>query len=295
MPSAFARIAVPVDGSPASRRGLAFAITLARDGGALSLAGVVDAANLLVPQAEGALTDPGLAIEAVEADTRATVRDAVAQVREAGVLVEGFILYGERVNAFAAFAHEQHADAIVIGTNGRTGIARAVLGSMTEGLLLCAEMPVIAVHADDAVRDGPVLVAFDGSAPARAAFDVALHVARARGRRLILAHILTKQQQREEAERFLAAVVEPARAAGVTVEVIVEVGAPASALIAVADRHACSAIVTGTRALPSLERFVLGSVATALVEHAHVPVLVARAPSATAGQSRRSAVTYAKV
>ena len=295
MPSAFARIAVPVDGSPASRRGLEIAITLARDGGALSLAGVVDTANLLLPQAEGALNDPGMAIEAAEADMRATVHGALVRVREGGVPGEGFVIYGERVDAFAAFAHEQHAEAIVIGTNGRTGIARAVLGSMTEGLLLTAAMPVIAVHADDAVRDGPVLVAFDGSAPARAAFEVALRVALARGRQLVLAHILTKRESRDEAERALAAAAAPARAAGVSVEVIVGDGYPAAALIAAADGRACSSIVTGTRALPSLERFVLGSVATALVEHAHVPVLIARASSAPVGQSRRSAVTYAKV
>jgi nucleotide-binding universal stress UspA family protein len=295
MPPAFARIAVPVDGSPASRRGLEFAITLARDGGALVLASVVDTADLLLPQAEGALSDPGPAIAAADRDARATVRRAAAHVREAGVSVEGFVLSGERVEAFEAFAHERHAEAIVIGTNGRTGIARAVLGSMTEGLLVSADMPVIAVHADDAVREGPVLVAFDGSAPARAALEVALHIARARGRKLVLAHILTKHQQREEAERALTAVAEPVRTAGVTVEVMVEDGDPAAALIAAADQRVCAAIVTGTRALPSLERFMLGSVATVLVEHAHVPVLVARAPRAPADQSRRSAVTYAKV
>jgi nucleotide-binding universal stress UspA family protein len=49
-----------------------------------------------------------------------------------------------------AVAEEVDADMVVIGTHGRKGIARALLGSVAEKILRTSTRPVLAIHAHDA-------------------------------------------------------------------------------------------------------------------------------------------------
>ena len=76
------------------------------------------------------------------------------------------------------------------------------------------------------------------------------------------------------------AAIAPARdqlaAAGLTPELHVLVGDPATAITDFADSHACSQILIGTHGNSGLTGTLLGSVAMKVVHHAHVPVLLVR-------------------
>ena len=137
----FKKILVPLDGSRLAEAALWQAVDL---GGA---AGV--AYSLL--RAAEAHTLPGA--DPVEAQVSA-VREAeeylegvARRLRERGVsAVETHVWYGAPAGAIAEAAKVQKVDLIVMSTHGRSGLARAVMGSVAEGVLRHAPCPVFVIR-----------------------------------------------------------------------------------------------------------------------------------------------------
>lgn len=148
----FKRILVPVDGSPTSDRGLAHAIKLARSQkAALCVLHVVD---------EGAIVqhaDLGAAVDVIE-KLLASLRDggskiiAKAEARAAKQGIKARAILVENVarnvaDLIVENAGKWRADLIVMGTHGRRGITRMVMGSAAEGVVRSAAVPVLLVRA----------------------------------------------------------------------------------------------------------------------------------------------------
>ena len=79
------------------------------------------------------------------------VRDA----RNAGVTAEFLVWEGEPGSSIAAAAEAEHADLVVVGTRGRSGAERMLLGSVSDHVVRHAECPVLVVrpstrHAESA-------------------------------------------------------------------------------------------------------------------------------------------------
>jgi len=145
----FKRILVPVDGSAASAKGLAMAIRLAKDNrGRLLLLHVVEEYPILAAPEAGAAIDR-LLNEMVLAGKR-TLRSIARRVDGAGVraqtqLVEQFT--GRFADAVVREAKRWKADLIVMGTHGRRGVKRALLGSDAETVVRYSTLPVLLVPA----------------------------------------------------------------------------------------------------------------------------------------------------
>jgi hypothetical protein len=78
------------------------------------------------------------------------------QVDFDGVPVETFCVAGYCPAAIYGAAAKQSADLIIISTHGRTGLRRALIGSVAEGTLRNAACPVLVVPSFSRVRKGPV-------------------------------------------------------------------------------------------------------------------------------------------
>lgn len=150
----YQRILVPVDGSAAADAGLAEAIRLARTIGAtLRIVHVLD----LRPQAGGFDTSLGYTGDVIELQREsgtALLKDAASKVREAGVPLETRMVetYAARASELiVAEAASSKAELIVMGTHGRRGVSRLVLGSDAEQVLRHSPVPVLLVHG----RPGP--------------------------------------------------------------------------------------------------------------------------------------------
>ncbi|MDB5071449.1 MAG: UspA domain protein [Candidatus Eremiobacteraeota bacterium] len=276
MKPVFAHMTVPVDGSTTSDCGVTFALELARDGGRVSFCSVVDPSLVCVPAMQGAAVNPGPMLEVLDEDAVFFCRRAQDAAEKQGIDCTTQVLHGLCTDQIRSFAAHNGSDAIVIGTHGRTGIARAALGSIAEGIVRHSHVPVVCVHEDDEMRTGPVAVAMDQSPAAQAALDVAISIAAARGMASMIVYVCGPAPNAERVNALLENAAERARNSGIVTQLVLRQGDPADELLAAADEDDCCMLVMGTHGRSALARFVLGSVAAAVVERAHIPVVTVR-------------------
>jgi nucleotide-binding universal stress UspA family protein len=159
----FHRILVPIDGSPTSNRGLDKAIGLASDQHAkILLLHVVD--ELAVTGgADSMMSIPPSYIDqfmrALRAAGRKLLTRAEAKVRKHGIEVEVVLVetLGRRVaDLIVRQAKKWPADIVVLGTHGRRGLSRVVMGSDAELVLRETPVPVLLVRSPLRPRKGRV-------------------------------------------------------------------------------------------------------------------------------------------
>jgi nucleotide-binding universal stress UspA family protein len=276
---AFRTLVVPVDGSATSDRGVAFALELVAADGRIAFCSVVDALAAALPVSAGVATyDPSPLLAALESDADRFCRSAAAVADKRGIANDRTTLHGTCVDEITAFASANAADAIVIGTHGRSGVSWLVLGSVAEGLLRVSTVPVVTVHLGDDVRTGPLLVAFDASPAARCALDLAIAIASAHTMRVLILAVAPSREELDDRASLASEAVRLVKLAGLDVRGVVEEGDAARAIVDAADSHECCMIVIGTHG-PERTIPFLGHTASRVVEHAHVPVVASRAAS----------------
>jgi nucleotide-binding universal stress UspA family protein len=144
----FKRILVPIDGSGPSRVGLERAIALAKNQKArLRLLHVVDE-NGVVQGMEPTM-NVGDLLDSLVADGRKILAAAAATVKKHGVKADTVlyeVLIGRVADRIVREAAKWHADVIVMGTHGRRGIGRLVMGSDAENVLRQSPVPVLLVR-----------------------------------------------------------------------------------------------------------------------------------------------------
>jgi len=142
-------ILVPTDGSTASTTAVEHAIDLASHYDAtLHVLYVVDVtgysalevgadvvANALEEEGEDAVGDVIGSAEAMEIDTRSMIQ------------------HGTPHRAITDYATAEAVDLVVMGTHGRTGVGRFLLGSVTERVVRTSPVPVLTVRGDEAMGE----------------------------------------------------------------------------------------------------------------------------------------------
>lgn len=146
----YQRILVPIDGSATGERALQEAIKLAADKARLRLVYVVEEVYPL--DTEGyAFIDYAALQEAVRKTGERALAQAVEKLRKSGMVAETALLEsgGERVaSVIDGDALNWQADLIVIGTHGRSGLSRLLLGSVAEGVVRGSSVPVLLIRAE---------------------------------------------------------------------------------------------------------------------------------------------------
>jgi len=149
--AAYSRIVVAVDGSSTSDLALSEAIRVAGQGDATVLAlYVVDNAT---PLFDAGYYDPSQVQQAfVESGQRAlegaASRLAAANVKHETRLDSDAAVPGDIGASINAAAREWGADLLVIGTHGRRGVRRLVLGSVAEAVIRQSTVPVLLVRGE---------------------------------------------------------------------------------------------------------------------------------------------------
>jgi nucleotide-binding universal stress UspA family protein len=133
------RILVPTDGSRHSRAAIEKAIDLARAyKSRLDVVSVVDAAD----EFQFAET-PGNLRELLAVQARKAVGEARALAAAGEVPAEGFVAEGKAHEAIASLARDQKTTVVVMGSHGRSGLRRLLLGSVAEKVIGAVSCPVL--------------------------------------------------------------------------------------------------------------------------------------------------------
>jgi nucleotide-binding universal stress UspA family protein len=226
------------------------------------------------------------------------------------------LVEGSPADRLIEMADEEDAQLLVVGSRGRGALSSAVLGGVSRKVARDARCPVVVVPPAVSIgarkgnggSEGTVVCGVDGSGHAVTAAQVAGRLAERLGGRLLVVHArqdlravvsypgarsttppVTGQEDavRRQADRVVEEAVE---AVDVDVEAIglVESGAPAGVLAAVADREGARLIVIAARGMGAVRAAFLGSVTTALAASATRPVVVLSEPAELALAERAS-------
>ncbi|HLU64980.1 MAG TPA: universal stress protein [Kofleriaceae bacterium] len=289
------RILVAIDFSPESDAALAQALVLARQQSAsITLAHVVPLpADLVEDSAYDPLFRVGSLAE-LTTEHRSGARDLLRQITERcraeGVACDITLLDDAPSDGLARAAEDVGADLIAIGTHGRTGIKRVMLGSVAERTVRLAPCSTLvargSIDPDHGFRR--ILVATDFSRHADAALDAALAIARPEAaievvhcwqQPLVPAGMPISSMRRDleknvaEAGARLLRERDAGRARFVGVE-----GYPAEGIRARAEDTGADLICLGSHGRRGVRRWLLGSIAETTVRHAPCSVLVVRLP-----------------
>ena len=141
-------ILVPLDGSTVAEAALVPAVALARAAGTKLV--LVRAAEVRTLP----LGDPIEDQTEVMREAQEYLAAARARVMAAGALdVEFSVWYGPAVEAIVEAARYRTADLIVMSSHGRSGVARLMMGSVTERVLRGTSVPILVIRPDGAPLD----------------------------------------------------------------------------------------------------------------------------------------------
>ena len=152
----YKKIFVPIDGSPTSNLGLNEAIKLAKDQGAkLRLFHLVDE-YIAVSSPDGmAFSNSDDLLESLRQGGKRIIEKAEVLARRNGLAPESVMLesFGGRAADFIVKqANKWGADLIVLGTHGRRGVKRLVMGSDAEQVVRTTRVPVLLVRSKTTTR-----------------------------------------------------------------------------------------------------------------------------------------------
>jgi nucleotide-binding universal stress UspA family protein len=284
-PWMFTKIVVPLDGSAQANAALPLARTLARATGA------------------------AVTLVRVKTDTesREEVTTALSRVAEelagAAIHVQSVVRDGDPADEILDEVKKQHADLVVMRTHGRSGLGRAVLGSVTERIVKASDVPVVLLRpgGQRVSQVRTLLVPVDGSPGGAVALGTAIGLSKSTGAALRLVEVVVPiptyiystfamngavyvdpawdAEAQAGARTYVDALIGRLRAAGVdaTGEVAVE-SSVADTIVKTADEHNADLIVMSSQALTGVARAFLGSVADAVVRASHCPVLLIHRP-----------------
>lgn len=141
----FTHILCPIDGSEGSIQALTTAANLAAEQNAeLTICTVVDPAKA----AAMAFGDPAMSAacyDALDGEARAMVEEAASKFQPT-VKSKCVTIDGQPVDSIVSYATRNACDLIVMGSHGRGGLSRALLGSVAEGVVRHASIPVMIIR-----------------------------------------------------------------------------------------------------------------------------------------------------
>jgi nucleotide-binding universal stress UspA family protein len=249
----------------------------------------------------GARPDPAHLLKTSPASRKRALLESTELAEQAateldpGVEVEAIARWGNPIEEILRASRRLPADLIVLGAKGHSDLSIMLLGSVSQGVVLQATLPVL-IARPGRERLSRILIGYDDSPEARKAVgfverlgmprDVNVMLAyvgtpmprAARGsRRVALAEATSAHERRFlAAESLLAPVAQRFSGRGYDASTQVLEGSAAPELDAHARKTDAGLIVVGSRKPAPSRHYLLGSVAEKLVRHAQASVLVVR-------------------
>lgn len=289
----FHRLLVPLDGSPTSARILYYIERW------FSPQDVVLELVRVVPPYRHSLASTDTLMPVAVAhqyeEAQNSMQQVAGELREKGYTVNVHILEGTPSLAIKSAADRLEVDAIAMTTHGRTGLARALLGSVAEDLIKHAHHPIFLVRMHPEMERHAeirrILVPLDGSDISERELPYATGLAKQFGAALYLLEVVEHRPEREldilphhegeeheatlgVAKLYLERHAEKLRAQELPVEIVLKMGKAAPEIVKVAYENDIDLIVMSTHGYTGFSELVLGSVTREVLRTAPCPLLV---------------------
>jgi nucleotide-binding universal stress UspA family protein len=287
-------VVVPTDGSDEAVRAADHAVWLARRFDA-----TVHVLHVVDSERVEEVTEHGTVREQLSERLAAAGERAVSRVEEAvadAPTVETHTLHGSPAATIQRFTEEIDADLVSMGTSGRSGLDRLLLGSTAETVLRQVDCPVLTTRAtpeSELTESGydEILLPTDGSDRADAAVDHTLAVAEQADARVHVVSVVDiaavttlsgyvveefVDRQRESADETTTRLADRARERGLDAVTAVRKGYPTGTLLEYAEERGVDLITMATAGRSGLDRLLLGSTTERVVRESPVPVLAVR-------------------
>lgn len=296
----FETILCPVDFSVSSDRALEYALALARlHSSEVSVMHVLPRV-LADPDIYPYLAEPILTTGETRERAFEQLGGFVHRALERGIAADVILEDGDIVDAVVKKADRLSADLIVMGTHGRRGFRRLLLGSVTEQLLRQSTVPVLSVAPSarvppkDAAPFRKILCPIDFSPSSMAGLEVARGLLAEDGELTVL-HVVEfyfdpalgeavaydvselRDRHRAQAEKKLEQAISNIADPRIRMETMVlESGAPYKEILRVAEREGSDVIVMGVAGRSAADLFFFGSTTNQVVRSACCSVLTVR-------------------
>lgn len=263
------RFLVPLDYSEPSLRALEYGLALAKPLGA----------SVTVFHAYGG--SPATQHTADQREHAERLDKLVSRRRGSSVELTGMVRWSTPSDGIHYVAEEIDAELVIMGTHGRRGVQRALLGSVTESVLRDSTRPIVTIppaHEDARHRGLParILAATDCSDTSEPALGYALELAALIGSSVTVLHAHTSARTLDAARARLERVVAGCKRRGVTIDAALREDEPERAINDVASAIDADLIILGTRGRQGIARAFAGSVAEKVIRAATRPVLALR-------------------
>jgi nucleotide-binding universal stress UspA family protein len=239
-------------------------------------------------------------IQRIEARSARTFRKAKQQL--ASLKLKGTVRKEQGAVAPVILQRAPKRDGLlVVGSQGLDALDRFMLGSVSTKLIHHATCPVLVVK-DEAAPVRRITLATDGSSASAKALAFVLtkfqpNRSTGKGRRVPIhvsvIHVIARRplapititsmipwnkypKLKEATHTLIEPSVRKLIKAGFTAEPVCQLGNPAEKIMKVAAKQHADLIVMGAKGLGAIDRFLLGSVSTRVVQHANCSVLVVR-------------------
>jgi nucleotide-binding universal stress UspA family protein len=295
------RVVCPLDFAEYSRHALAAAVAIARAFEARLIALHVLTSWPAV-DAIPSLAGDARSLKAVDADALRRVLEDFTKTAAGRVdLVTRVDEAPDVHRQILAEAGSSKADLLVLGTHGRSGFERAVLGSITEKLLRKARCPVMVVprpceksNLGGAVHLRRVLCGVDFSTGSERALTYAMSMAKRAAGQLTLLHVVEAapgllegdgvelgafRVATEGARAHLSTLIPDSLRSLCVVDTMVSEGRPSREILRVASECEADLIVMGVEGRGAMERLMFGSNTDRVIREAVCPVLAVPARS----------------
>lgn len=270
-------ILIPLDFSELSALALQYADALSRCSGARM--SVLHASSFEAPAyfTQGQLEELREKLKASEQQARRDLEEFVRAALGPGTAVPAIhVIEGRPAEVILRTARHTRADLIAMGTHGRSGLNRLMLGSVTERVLRETDVPVLTVRRETSPPVRPlairnILCPVNNTAIARKAFRHAIGMAHCLGATLTLLHV--HEAKAEDGIADLCAWVPSEQRTQCRIQEIERQGEASREIVAQAAESGCDLLVIGAQHRRFFDSTVIGSTSVRVVRHAPCPVL----------------------
>jgi len=213
---------------------------------------------------------------------------------ECNVEMNCVVREGEPHEVIVEVADELKADLIAMGTHGRKGLKRMIMGSVTWGVIQDAKCDILVVRKRNkpgCEAYGNILLPYDGSDLSKKALERAIEFKKESPEIVVtLLYVIPRYEEMigfirteaiqdrlyEEARKIVLTGLEIAKKSDVSISTIMEEGHPTDKIIDIAAGLGTDLVVMGSHGWRGFSKAMLGSTAERVITHSEVPVLIAR-------------------